>query len=91
MSPLLPFQRQALTDLIAEDALCIMAKGLGIRRVLVELLRICATSKTLMLLLNTLSEEEQEIQEMLLTLSTGEETSCPTLHVINSAVNANTR
>ncbi|KAJ1676698.1 hypothetical protein EV182_007661, partial [Spiromyces aspiralis] len=74
-TPLLPYQRQILMDLLAEDALCIMAKGLGLPRILTELLRVCYTtdSKTLVILLNTSAEEERSLQQSLLALSTGEE------------------
>jgi DNA excision repair protein ERCC-4 len=54
---MLAFHQQVLTELIADDALLVMAEGLGLQQILSEMLRACATPEALVLLLNTPVEE----------------------------------
>ncbi|KAJ2523676.1 DNA repair protein RAD16 [Coemansia sp. RSA 2049] len=73
ISGLLPFQRQILDGLMDEDALCIMARGLGLGRILAELARICATPRALVFLVNATEQDETDLQQQLMQLRSGEE------------------
>lgn len=49
---LLEFQQEIIDRLVEEDALCVIARGLGFHQIVQELCRICATDQALVLLLN---------------------------------------
>ncbi|KAJ2654408.1 DNA repair protein RAD16 [Coemansia sp. RSA 1200] len=72
ISGLLPFQRQILDGLMDEDALCIMARGLGLGRILAEMARICATPRALVFLVNATEQDETALQQQLMQLRSGE-------------------
>ncbi|KAJ2160643.1 DNA repair protein RAD16 [Coemansia sp. RSA 552] len=91
-TPLLPFQRLILDELLDEDALCIVARGLGLNRILAELARICATSKALVFLLHASEEDEADLHHHLMQMRSGEQTgAAPELHVVTNEVNAAAR
>ncbi|KAJ1958530.1 DNA repair protein RAD16 [Linderina pennispora] len=89
--PLLPFQRLILEQVMEEDALCIVARGLGLLRVVAELSRICATRKALVFLLNTTDEDKAELQHQLMQMRSGEGDMAAELLLINSEKNAQAR
>lgn len=62
----LPFQKEIVTELVAEDALLIMAKGLGLRSIVGAFLQIYSQPQNLVLLINTNAEEEAALREDLL-------------------------
>ncbi|KAI9591455.1 hypothetical protein BDF19DRAFT_455072 [Syncephalis fuscata] len=70
----LPFQREIFTELLNEDGLLVLAKGLGVLPILVTLLQLPVERKTLVLLLNVSSVEEQELQLALAELTGGQTT-----------------
>ncbi|OLY78857.1 DNA repair protein rad16 [Smittium mucronatum] len=84
MPPILGFQRAIIDKLLEEDALCILGEGLGHQRILLELVRICATENTLVFLLNCDSDEEDRIRQGLLELKSGEESMIPILNIIKN-------
>ncbi|PVV02734.1 hypothetical protein BB560_002803 [Smittium megazygosporum] len=84
MLPLLPFQQKILDKLLIEDALCVVARGLGLDRILTEFLRLCSTKNALVLLLNCTNEQELALQEALLELSSGEQTDYPQLKLVKA-------
>ncbi|KAJ2787374.1 DNA repair protein RAD16, partial [Coemansia linderi] len=86
MTALLPFQRRVVDALLDEDALCIVARGLGLRRVVAEFCRICATPQALVFLLNASDTEEQALQQQLMALRSGHADAC-TLRVIKNETN----
>ncbi|KAJ2056197.1 DNA repair protein RAD16 [Coemansia sp. S146] len=86
MSTLLPFQRQIVDALLDEDALCIVARGLGLRRVVAELCRICATPQALVFLLNASDTDEQALQQQLMALHSGHADACA-LRIIKNETN----
>ncbi|KAJ2336317.1 DNA repair protein RAD16 [Coemansia sp. RSA 2681] len=86
MTLLLPFQRHIVDGLLDEDALCIVARGLGLRRVVAELCRICATPQALVFLLNANDTEEHALQQQLMALRSGHADLC-TLRVIKNETN----
>ena len=67
MSTLLPFHRKILEDIHdpATSGLLILARGLGLRRIICTLLKIYDSPKNLVLLINATQEEVQGIGEEL--------------------------
>jgi DNA excision repair protein ERCC-4 len=65
----LAFQKEIIAELVAEDALLIMAKGLGLRNILGAFLQIYSQPQNLVLLINTSTEEENALREDLLRSS----------------------
>ena len=70
----LPFQREIFAELVDEDGLLVLAKGLGLLPILVSLLQLPIERKTLMLLLNVSNAEEQELRLALSQLTGGQAT-----------------
>ncbi|KAJ2344535.1 hypothetical protein GGH92_004438, partial [Coemansia sp. RSA 2673] len=87
---LLPFQRLILDSLLDEDALCVVARGLGLGRVLAELARACATPQALVFLLNASDADEAALQEQLLALPSGGADAC-VLRLVRAETNAGAR
>ena len=54
--PLLPFQKAVITELVAEDGLAIVGAGLGLTSILTALLRIYASPRHLVLLLDPVTD-----------------------------------
>jgi len=69
-SQLLPYESNLLVELTDEDGLLIMAKGLGVDRLLLNLLRPFCSPETLVFVLNTTEEEQVFITEQITALST---------------------
>jgi len=65
----LAFQKEIVAELVAEDALLIMAKGLGLRNILGAFLQIYSQPQNLVLLINTSPEEETALRDDLLRSS----------------------
>ncbi|KAJ2013564.1 DNA repair protein RAD16, partial [Coemansia sp. S680] len=86
MTALLPFQRQIVDGLLDEDALCIVTRGLGLRRVVAELCWICATPQALVFLLNASDTDEQALQQQLMALRSGHADACA-LRIIKNETN----
>ncbi|OMJ16678.1 DNA repair protein rad16 [Smittium culicis] len=84
MIPLIEFQRAILDKLLKEDALCVIGEGLGHQRILLELVRICATKNTLVFLLNCSSDDEERLREGLLQLKSGNDFPIPTLNILKN-------
>ncbi|KAG0050984.1 hypothetical protein BGZ83_004235 [Gryganskiella cystojenkinii] len=59
----LAFQKEIVAELVAEDALLILAKGLGLRSILGSFLQIYSQPQNLVLLINTNSEEETALRD----------------------------
>ncbi|ORZ05671.1 DNA repair protein [Lobosporangium transversale] len=59
----LAFQKEIVAELVAEDALLIMAKGLGLRSIIGAFLKIYSQPQNLVLLINTNAEEEAELRD----------------------------
>ncbi|KAJ2734902.1 DNA repair protein RAD16 [Coemansia sp. Cherry 401B] len=92
LDPLLPFQRQVLDDLLDEDALCIVARGLGLNRILAELARICATPRALVFLLHASEHDEDDLQHYFMQMRSGEATdAATTMQVVKNETNAGQR
>ncbi|KAJ2823656.1 DNA repair protein RAD16, partial [Coemansia erecta] len=72
LEPLLPFQRLVLDELLDEDALCVVARGLGLNRILAELARICATPRALVFLLNASDQDEDDLRHYFMQMRSGE-------------------
>jgi DNA excision repair protein ERCC-4 len=70
----LPFQREIFTDLVDQDGLLILAKGLGLTQILLALLQLAVERQTLILLVNVQSAEEEELQLQLAALTNGQTT-----------------
>ncbi|GAA5808344.1 hypothetical protein MFLAVUS_001734 [Mucor flavus] len=64
---MLEFQKQILTDVVAEDGLLITSAGLGLFDILCSFTKLYTEGNHLVLLLNTLPEQEQLLQEQLIT------------------------
>jgi DNA excision repair protein ERCC-4 len=62
----LAFQKEIVAELVAEDALLIMAKGLGLRSIVGAFLQIYSQPQNLVLLINTNAEEETALRDDLL-------------------------
>ncbi|KAJ2384693.1 DNA repair protein RAD16, partial [Coemansia sp. RSA 2603] len=87
--PLLPFQRQILNGLLDEDALCIVARGLGIERILAELGRACATPQALVFLINASDTDEDDLKHLFMQLPSGEQTDQHThLQIVKNETNS---
>jgi DNA excision repair protein ERCC-4 len=56
---ILPFQSRIFLDLVAEDGLLVMARGLGLERIFVNLLRLYCNPSSLVVVLNASKEEQQ--------------------------------
>ncbi|KAG0212587.1 hypothetical protein BGX28_006023 [Mortierella sp. GBA30] len=65
----LAFQKEIVAELVTEDALLIMAKGLGLRNILGAFLQIYSQPQNLVLLVNTNAEEEAALRDDLLNSS----------------------
>ncbi|KAJ2211451.1 DNA repair protein RAD16 [Coemansia sp. RSA 1813] len=93
ISPLLSFQRQILDNLLDEDALCIVARGLGLNRILAELSRICATPRALVFLINASDQDESDLEQQFMQLRSGEgHVDEPTqLYTVNNETNSAAR
>ncbi|KAJ2646512.1 DNA repair protein RAD16 [Coemansia sp. RSA 1250] len=92
MLPLFPFQRQIIDNLLDEDALCIVARGLGLNRILAELARICATPKALVLLLRAKDEDEYDLQHYFMQMRSGEKANEATkMQIIKNETNSGVR
>ncbi|KAF9585212.1 hypothetical protein BGW38_003400 [Lunasporangiospora selenospora] len=63
MSLPLPFQKEIVAELVAEDALLIIARGLGLRNILGAFLQIYSQPQNLVLLINTNSDQETELRD----------------------------
>ncbi|RUS27510.1 hypothetical protein BC938DRAFT_483143 [Jimgerdemannia flammicorona] len=61
----LVYQQQIVTELVEEDGLLIMGRGLGLRRMLCILLQIYAEPQNLVILINTSPEDVNSIQDEL--------------------------
>ncbi|KAF9208092.1 hypothetical protein BGZ49_009787 [Haplosporangium sp. Z 27] len=62
----LAFQKEIVAELAAEDALLIMARGLGLRNIIGAFLQVYSQPQNLVLLINTNSEEETALRDDLL-------------------------
>ncbi|KAG0366786.1 hypothetical protein BC939DRAFT_406825 [Gamsiella multidivaricata] len=62
----LAFQKEIVAELVAEDALLIMAKGLGLKSILGAFLQIYSQPQNLVLLINTNTEEQATLRDDLL-------------------------
>ncbi|KAI9232401.1 MAG: DNA repair protein [Podila humilis] len=67
MSLPLSFQKEIVAELVAEDALLIMARGLGLRNILGAFLQIYCQPQNLVLLINTTAEEEATMKDDLIS------------------------
>ncbi|KAJ2799456.1 DNA repair protein RAD16 [Coemansia helicoidea] len=89
---LLPFQRRVLDELLDEDALCIVARGLGVGRILAELARACATPRALVFLVNASEQDEADLQQQLMQMRSGEQADeAARLRVVKNETNAAAR
>src|SRR5690242_745873 len=84
---LLEYQKQILLELVEEDGLLVISRGLGLRRVICSLLKIYSQRKNLVILLNTNSKEELSIKEELAEIGV----SKPGLRIVNNEMNAKER
>lgn len=69
-SALLDYEKQIFLDCFHEDGLLVMAKGLGLERILLNFLRIYCDPGQLVLVLNTNSDEEEYFIDELRHLKT---------------------
>lgn len=65
---MLEFQKQILEDLVAEDALVILAPGLGLFTLLCSFIQLHCKGNHLVLLLNTTPAQDIAINERLTTM-----------------------
>jgi DNA excision repair protein ERCC-4 len=61
----LGFQREILTEIVAEDGLLILARGLGLRNILCSLLKLYTDNSHLVLLVNSSTAEDTAINDEL--------------------------
>ncbi|KAI8576312.1 hypothetical protein K450DRAFT_257648 [Umbelopsis ramanniana AG] len=61
----LGFQREILTEIVAEDGLLILARGLGLRKVLCSLLKLYTDNSHLVLLINSTPADDTAINDEL--------------------------
>ncbi|KAM3586780.1 DNA repair protein RAD16 [Umbelopsis sp. WA50703] len=61
----LGFQREILTEIVAEDGLLILARGLGLRKILCSLLKLYTDESHLVLLVNSSPAEDTAINDEL--------------------------
>jgi len=59
----LAFQKEIVAELVAEDALLILAKGLGLRNILGSFLQIYSQPQNLVLLINSHADEETALRD----------------------------
>ncbi|KAJ1732067.1 DNA repair protein RAD16 [Coemansia biformis] len=91
-APLLPFQRRVLDELLDEDALCVVARGLGLNRILAELARVCATPRALVFLVNCSEQDEDDLQHHFMQMRSGENANEATeLRIVKNETNATAR
>ncbi|RKP08935.1 hypothetical protein THASP1DRAFT_14944 [Thamnocephalis sphaerospora] len=83
----LPFQRQIFTELLEEDGLLVLAKGLGLQRLLAAFLQLAAERHTLVVLLNAPADEEERLRLELAELTSAQ----VTLNVLKNDVKAEDR
>ncbi|CAG8531507.1 8007_t:CDS:10 [Paraglomus occultum] len=83
----LPYQSQILTDILSTSALLILARGLGIRRIMCAVMKLYSGPETLVILLNTPPREEELIKEELLGMGVGR----PGLRIVNNELSAKER
>jgi DNA excision repair protein ERCC-4 len=89
MSALLPFHRNILNRIIdpATNDLIILARGLGLRRLICTLMKICNSPESLILLVGASQEEEAEIGEELGIMGCRR----PGLHIVTFEMNTKQR
>lgn len=63
---MLEYQKQILTDIVAEDGLLITSPGLGLFQILCSLVQIYSGGNHLVLLINTSKEQDELLQEQLI-------------------------
>jgi DNA excision repair protein ERCC-4 len=63
---MLEFQKQIITDIVAEDGLLITSPGLGLFQILCSFVQIYSGGNHLVLLINTSKEQDELIQEQLI-------------------------
>lgn len=63
---MLEYQKQILTDIVAEDGLLITSPGLGLFQILCSLVQIYSGGNHLVLLINTSKEQDKLLQEQLI-------------------------
>ena len=61
----LGFQREILNEIVAEDGLLILARGLGLRKVLCSLLKMYTDNSHLVLLINSTPADDTAINDEL--------------------------
>ncbi|CAG8504551.1 10589_t:CDS:10 [Paraglomus brasilianum] len=83
----LPYQSQILTDILSTSAFLILARGLGIRRIMCAVMKLYSRPETLVILLNTPTGEEEYIKEELLGMGVGR----PGLRIVNNELSAKER
>ena len=83
----LPYQSQILTDILPTSALLILARGLGIRRIMCAVMKLYSGPETSVILLNTPTGEEEHIKEELLDMGVGR----PGLRIVNNELSAKER
>ncbi|KAG0182633.1 hypothetical protein DFQ29_002965 [Apophysomyces sp. BC1021] len=86
--PLLEFQKQILTEIVAEDALLILAQGLGLFKLLCLFLQLHCKDNHLVLVLNTTQTQNAAIRERLAASGVDPEHS---MQVIEYATSAESR
>ncbi|PWA00658.1 hypothetical protein BB558_003287 [Smittium angustum] len=91
MFPLLDFQNAIVQKLLHEDALSILAQGLGHIRIATELVRFCATNHSLVLVINSSSTQEQHILQSLLQANSTKNDELSNLHIVNTDTNPASR
>ncbi|CAJ0840530.1 12155_t:CDS:10, partial [Entrophospora sp. SA101] len=84
---LLEYQKQILTEIVEEDGLLVISRGLGLRIIICSLLKIYSQRKNLVILLNTPSKEELSIKEELAQIGI----SKPGLRIVNNEMSAKER
>ncbi|KAJ2856290.1 DNA repair protein RAD16 [Coemansia erecta] len=90
--PLLSFQRKVLNELLDQDALCIIARGLGMERILAELCRVCSTRQALVFLINASDEDEDRLKHSFMQMRSGEGVDQETeLAVVKNETNSSSR
>lgn len=66
LNKMLEYQKQILTDIVAEDGLLITSPGLGLFQILCSLVQIYSGGSHLVLLINTSKEQDKLLQEQLI-------------------------
>ena len=65
MSSLLPYENQIFLDLLNNDGLVVMAEGLGIERILINLIKLYCSPTHFVLVINTNEDEENFLLQKL--------------------------